>query len=332
MARFRSPHPLTLLVGCILVATILSYVLPAGEFERVDDAATGRRVVVAGTYHAVPRTPVGPFQALVAVPKGMADAAAVIFLVFLAGGAFTVVDKTGALRYAVDWLARRVDRREALVIPVVGVAFATAGALENTQEEIIALIPVLLVLTRRVGFDPLTAVAMSLGAAAVGSSFSPINPFQVGIAQKLAQLPLLSGAAFRLVFLALATGIWIWGTIRYAVAHRLGPHAATAAAPPPTPFGARQGIVLAVVLASFAAFVYGVMRLGWDFDQMSAVFFLMGVLAGGVGGPPRPGDAAGLVRGVCPLAVAPRLVRLARALFLPLGRGHNRDHLLQGVV
>ena len=331
MARFRSPHPLTLLTGCILVATILSYVLPAGEFERVDDAATGRRVVVAGTYHAVPRTPVGPFQALVAVPKGMADAAAVIFLVFLAGGAFTVVDKTGALRYAVDWLARRVDRREALVIPVVGVAFATAGALENTQEEIIALIPVLLVLTRRVGFDPLTAVAMSLGAAAVGSSFSPINPFQVGIAQKLAQLPLLSGAAFRLVFLALATGIWIWGTIRYAVAHRLGPHAATAAAPPPTPFGARQGIVLAVVLASFAAFVYGVMRLGWDFDQMSAVFFLMGILAGVIGGLRLEGTAQAFVEGFASMAFAAVLIGFARAIYVVLGEGHIVDTIVYGL-
>src|SRR5256885_832794 len=80
-----------------------------------------------------------------------------------------------------------------------------------------ALTYVLPVLTRRVGFDALTAAAMSLGAAAVGAAFSPMDPFQVGIAQKLAQLPLLSGSAFRLVFLALAVAIWIWGTIRYAV-------------------------------------------------------------------------------------------------------------------
>src|SRR5436189_206475 len=126
MTSFRFPHPLTLLVAGIFIATALTYVLPAGEYRRTLDAATGRP----------------------------------------------------------------------LVIPVVGVAFATAGALEHMQEEIIALIPVLLVLTRRVGFDALTAVAMSIGAAAVGAAFSPMDPFQVGIAQKLAQLPLLSGSAF----------------------------------------------------------------------------------------------------------------------------------------
>ncbi len=86
--------------------------------------------------------------------------------------------------------------RTILVIPIIALFFATGGALENMSEEIIALVPVLLVLTNRLGYRPIVAVAMSLGAAVVGSAFSPINPFQVGIAQKLAQLPLLSGGAF----------------------------------------------------------------------------------------------------------------------------------------
>ena len=67
MSRFRFPHPLTLLVAGIFIATALTYVLPAGEYQRVQDTATGRQVVVAGTYHAVARTPVGLFQALVAI-------------------------------------------------------------------------------------------------------------------------------------------------------------------------------------------------------------------------------------------------------------------------
>src|SRR4051812_18267423 len=113
----RFPHPLALLTGCILAAALASYVLPPGEYNRHPDAATGRTVVVAGTYHAVERRPVGPFQALVAIPQGLAEAASVVFLVFLTGGAFTVVDKTGALRQGVGWLVRRIESREALVIP-----------------------------------------------------------------------------------------------------------------------------------------------------------------------------------------------------------------------
>ena len=158
-----------------------------------------------------------------AIPRGMADAASVIFFVFLIGGAFTVVDETGALRQGVDWLVRRLGRTEALVIPAASLAFALGGVLDNMKEEIIALIPVMLLLARRLGYRPVIAVAMSLGAAAVGAAFSPINPFQVGIAQQLAQLQVLSGSVFRLAFLAAALAMWIWGTVRYCVRTRTAP-------------------------------------------------------------------------------------------------------------
>src|SRR5206468_4037640 len=118
MAKLQFPHPLTLLVGCIFVAAALSYILPAGQYERRDDPETGHQVVVAGTYKTVASSPVSPLQAFVAIPKGMADAASVILLVFLIGGSFTVVDQTGALGRAVDWLVVRLQHREALVIPI----------------------------------------------------------------------------------------------------------------------------------------------------------------------------------------------------------------------
>src|SRR4051812_41002850 len=212
MPPSRFPHPLALLTGCILVGALCSYLLPAGQYDRREDPVTGRTVVVAGTYHRVEQRRVGPFEALVDIPKGLAEAASVVFLVFLVGGAFTVVDETGALRQAVGWLVRRLQRREALVIPIVSLTFALGGALENMSEEIIALVPVLLLVTRRLGFDALTAVAISVGAAAVGASFSPINPFQVQIAQKLAGLPLLSGAGYRSIVMAIALALWIAGT------------------------------------------------------------------------------------------------------------------------
>ena len=171
---------------------------------------------MAGTYNEVDPSPVGFFEAIVALPRGMADAAEVIFLVFLIGGAFTVVDETGALKRGVTSLIRSLHGRDLLVIPVVSVFFATGGVVENMQEEIIPLVPVLLILTRRLGFTPMVAVAMSAGAAFVGSAFSPINPFQVSIAQRLAELPLGSGALFRIVFLVIALAFWIGMTMRYA--------------------------------------------------------------------------------------------------------------------
>ena len=333
MALARFPHPLTLLTGCILAAAIGSYVLPAGQYDRQADPATGRQVVIAGTYHHVERRPVGPFEALVAIPKGLTDAASVVFLVFLVGGAFTVVDETGALRQAVGWLVRRLHRRETLVIPIVSLAFALGGALENMSEEIIALVPVLLLVTRRLGFDALTAVAISLGVAAVGASFSPINPFQVQIAQKLAGLPLLSGSVFRVCVLAVALVVWIYGTWRHAVRTRVVPDEQDGAAPGETiALDARRVVVLLLVMTTFTVFVYGVMRLGWDFDQMSALFFAMGLFAGVIGGLGLGGTAQGFVTGFTSMAYAAMVIGFARAIFVVLDQGRIIDTVVNALV
>ncbi|HEX6534443.1 MAG TPA: Na+/H+ antiporter NhaC family protein [Gemmatimonadaceae bacterium] len=329
LARLRFPHPLVLLVACIVLAAALSWVLPAGAYARRADPVTGRSVVVAGTYHAVAPAPVGPFGTVVAIPRGLIDAASVVFFVFLVGGAFAVVDRTGALRTGVDWLARRLASRDVLVIPVVCLAFATAGALEHMQEEIIALVPVLLLLVRRLGFDELTGAAMSIGAAAVGAAFSPIDPFQVGIAQKLAELPLLSGWRFRVAFLAVALVLWIWWTMRHAVRARGAPSALPDAVP--TAGEGRRAIVLGLVLATFVAFVYGVLRLGWDFDQMAALFFAMGVVAGLIGGLGIAGTADALVEGFRSMTFAALIIGFARAIFVVLDSGRIIDTIVHAM-
>jgi len=331
VSGFKFPHPLVLLVAGLALAAAASWVLPTGQYERRDDPITGRRVVVAGTYHPVAASPLGPFRALVAIPKGMVDAASVIFFVFLIGGAFTVVDRTGALRSAVEWLVRRLERRDALVIPTACLVFALGGVLDNMKEEIIALVPVLLLLVRRLGFDPVTAVAASLGSAAVGAAFSPINPFQVGIAQQLAQLPLLSGAPFRVGFLLVALGIWIWGTMRYAVRTRAVQQAGARGAAAPPPPSARRGAVLVVVLATFACLVVGVLRHGWGFDQMAALFFAMGIVAGVVGGLGAGGTAAAFADGFTSMAYAALLIGFARAIYVALEEGHIVDTIVRGL-
>jgi uncharacterized ion transporter superfamily protein YfcC len=336
VARIRLPHPLILLVFCIIAAAALTWLLPSGEYDRRADKAAGREVVVAGTYHDVPPSPVRPFDALVAIPKGMADAASIIFYVFLVGGAFAVVERTGALSRLVEWLARRLASRGIWAIPIVGFAFAWGGILIQMQEELIAFVPVLLLLVRRLGFNALTAVAMSLGAAAVGASFSFINPFQVGIAQKVAQLPSLSGWQFRSVALAFAWLVWIGGTMRFARRSRNAPEAAAPAIPSvepaPVTAGWRQTVVLGIVIITFIVFVIGVEKFAWDFDQLSALFFLMGVLAGLVGGLGLGGTAEGYVEGFRSMAFAGLLIGFARGIYIVLDQGHVVDTIVHGLL
>jgi uncharacterized ion transporter superfamily protein YfcC len=261
----------------------------------------------------------------------MSDAASVIFYVFLVGGAFAVVERTGALGELVNRLVRGMEGRGLWVIPIVGFVFGWAGVLIQMQEELIAFVPVLLLLTRRLGFNALTAVAMSLGASAVGAAFSPINPFQVGIAQKVAGLQLLSGWQFRSVFLVLAWMIWTAGTMRFASRTRVAPAPPEPDGPGGTTAGPRQAVVLAIVVATFVAFVVGVTEFGWDFDQLSGLFFLMGVAAGLVGRLGVSGTADGYVEGFRSMAFAGLLIGFARAIYVVLNEGHVVDTIVHGL-
>ena len=259
----------------------------------------------------------------------MVDAAEVIFLVFLIGGAFTVVDETGALKRGVTSLIRSLRGRDLLVIPVVSVLFATGGVVENMQEEIIPLIPVLLILTRRLGFTPMVAVAISAGAAFVGSAFSPINPFQVSIAQRLAEVPLLSGAGFRIVFLVIALAFWIAMTMRYARRTRGSREAVDD--------GAAEGVrasdlgIFALVLATFVVVVVGMALWHWEFNELSAAFFIMGVIVGLLSGMRVSGTAEAYVRGFRGMAYAGILIGFARAIYVVLQDGRIVDTIVHAM-
>jgi uncharacterized ion transporter superfamily protein YfcC len=327
----RFPHPLALLVACILIAAALTWVLPAGEYQRVEDKETGRQVVVAGTYAPTESTPVGPFQALVAIARGMIEASSVIFYVFLVGGGFAVVERTGALTRLVNSLVAALSGRDLLVIPVAGLAFATGGLLIQMQEELIAFVPVLLLLTSRLGFNPLTAVAMSAGASAVGASFSFINPFQVGIAQKVAEVELLSGWQLRVAFLIPALAIWIGGTILYARRTRVAPASWAAPVEVGPAAGWRHGAILLTVVAAFVVFVVGVLKYHWDFDQLSAVFFLMGAVAGLLGGLRLNGTSEAFAEGFRTMAFAALLIGFARGIYVVLEEGQIVDTIVHGL-
>jgi uncharacterized ion transporter superfamily protein YfcC len=329
--RLRVPHPLVLLVGFVLAAAALTWVIPAGQYDRRQDAVTGREVVVPGTYRTVDSSPVGLTDALVDIPRGMGDAASVIFLVFLVGAAWTVVERTGVFGTVLDGLVTQLRGHDELVIPISCLLFATGGVLIQMQEELIAFAPILLLLVTRLGFNRVTAVAMSIGAAVVGATFSPIDPFMVGIAQKAAGLPLLSGSAFRIVFLAAALALYIWYTMRYAARTRTAAAPETAHETAAGAAGWRMRTILVLVVGCFALFVVGVLRWDWDFDQMSALFFAMGIVVGLLGRLGLEGTAKAYVDGFTSMAYAALLVGFARAIYVVMNQGHIVDTVVRGL-
>jgi uncharacterized ion transporter superfamily protein YfcC len=340
--RFRLPHPIVLLGAAVVVAAILTWILPAGQFDRRDDAATGRRVVVAGTYHRTERAPVGPFAAAVAVPRGFIAGADVIALVLLVGGAWVVVDRLGTLPAMVAWLVARFERRGLWVIPLVALFFGVMGALENMQEEIIPLVPVLMALGVGIGVDGITVVAMSAGAAMVGSAFGPTNPFQAGIALKLAQLPPFGLGGLRFAMLVTGLAIWIAWTMWHAARVRrdrreededvrLRPDA-TDLGGMTVAGGTRNALVMAVVLAPMALYVYGALRFDWGLNELSGAFLVGGIAAGLIGGFSLTQTVITYVEGMTTLLPAAMMVGLARSISLVLEDGRVVDTMLNAFV
>jgi uncharacterized ion transporter superfamily protein YfcC len=348
VTRFRLPHPLVLLLFAIGVAALLTWVLPAGEYDRRDDPVTGRRVVVAGTYHGVARSPVGPFAAIVAIPRGIMEAADVIALILLAGGAWVVVDRLGTLGRLVSALVGRLRNRGLLAIPILTAFFATMGALENMQEEIIPLIPVLLVLGTGLGIDAVSVVAMSAGAAMIGSAFGPSNPFQAGIALKLAEVPVTTAGGFRLALFVIAVALWIAWTMRYAARmralvgaslplgipelSRAGSAAPAAPSAGTAPLAAKDVLILLLISAPVVAYIYGSLRLGWGFNELSASFLIAGILAGLWGGLGVTGTTTAYLEGMQSMLPAAVLVGMARSISLVLSDGHVIDTILQSLA
>jgi uncharacterized ion transporter superfamily protein YfcC len=335
--RLSFPHPLIILVSCILVAGALTYIIPAGHYERSRNPSSGQETVVAGSYQREPSTPVGFWPMMLAVPRGIAAGAEVIASILIFGGTFCVVDRTGAFRAALLWLIGKTRRFPYLVVCLVGVAFAAGGAMDNMSEEIMALIPVMVFMAGRLGYSKIGAVAISTGCAVIGASFSPMNPFQVGIAQKVAEVPLLSGAWLRMLFLVPAVAFWITWVVRKTRGATPNPApdpaqtapAASGDAPASRRF--RYALILLLVLASFATMIYGIIRLGWDFNEMTALFFILGFAAGIIGLLGLGGTAAAFAEGAKEMTLAALIVGLARSVYLVLQDGHIIDTIIHGL-
>jgi uncharacterized ion transporter superfamily protein YfcC len=321
----------------ILVAGVLTHALSGGKYNRQTDPVTGRVTVIAGSYHPEAHVPVGIGGILLSIPKGFEAGADVIATILIFGGAFFIIDQTGAFKAMLLLLVGRFRKSRYLVLWMVGITFAIAGALDNTSEEIIALIPVLCFMASRLGYSKIGAIAISTGCAVIGASFSPMNPFQVAIAQKIAQVHLLSGSGLRILFSIPAVCFWISWVVRRTKSP------ATVGAVPGMVAGASIGtdtdpklsprhvIILCLVLASFAYMVYGIISLDWGFDEMTALFFALGLIAGWIGGLGMNGTATAFAAGVKEMILAAFVVGLARSVYIILENGNIIDTLIHGL-
>ena len=326
--KVRLPHPLVLLLGGVAIAALLTWILPAGTYERRIDEASGRALVVPGTYAKVEATPVGVLKAVLAVPRGIVAGADIILTILLVGGAFALLDTTGALGRLVGSLVGGATRPR-LVVVAICLLFSTLGALENMQEEIVALVPVLVVLSRGLGFGAVTAVGMSTGAAAIGAAFGPTNPFQTGIALRFSELPPLSQPTLRFALFAIAITIWIAWTVAMTSRDDVRPEMS---APVTEPATRRDVLMFLTAVLAFVPYVIGVMRFDWGFNELSALFLVVGFTIGLISGRDLSRTATDFLKGMETVLAASLFVGVARAISVVLTDGQVIDTIIYGLA
>jgi len=337
--RLRLPHTFVLLFALTAVAAALTWAIPAGEYARRE--VGGRRVVDPASYHRVAAEPAGLLDVLQAWPRGLEATASIVFYLFLVGGAFGVVQQTGALEAGIEALVRSPGARGERVIPLLVALFSLGGGTIGLAEEVLAFLPALVLLVRRLGYDDLLAGVIGLAGAGAGFAGAFLNPFTVGVGQAIAGLPLFSGMGYRLVVWSVLTAVTMAWIARAARRLRLpddaaAPGAAAPAAPAAPDAGAalsrRHAAVLLALLATVALLVAGALAWGWGLLELSALFVATGVVAGLAGGLGANRTAESFVAGAAGFAGAALVVGLARGVLVVLDGARVTDTILHALV
>ncbi len=200
----KIPNALVIIFAILVLMAILTWIIPSGVYDR-EILPNGREGVIAGSYHQIEKTDqmkVGFFDVFRAVPQGLVAAGSVVFVIFLAGGMFKVLDKTGAIENGIGIMIRTIERRK--ISKYVGLALVTAVfgffGVAIGFENLIAFVPVGIMVVLGLGFDLMTAASAVVGGLAVGFGTSPINAYTVGVAHEIADLPTFSGMGLRSIF------------------------------------------------------------------------------------------------------------------------------------
>ena len=331
------PHIYVLLFAIIVVCTILTWVLPAGEFDRVVNEATGRTVAVAGTFHTVKQSPVGIFQMFQSIYNGMCDAGSVTFFVFVSFASINIIIASGAFNGLVAGLLKVFKgKARVAIIPIfmfiVGIASSTIGLFE----EWFPFVPVFAGIAMAMGFDAVVGMAIVAFGAATGYSGAMMNPFTVGIAQGIAEVAPMSGTGYRFLCHMALLVVGSALTIRYALKVQADPSKSLVYGETGhitmseddvqnSPFGIREKLVLLILLGGIIAVVYGCKVYGWYFAELSAVFVIMGILSALVmgWGPNKIGELYS--KGFTDIAMACMMIGLARGILMVLQAGNIID-------
>lgn len=290
-----APNPIVIIICIILVSALASYIVPAGIFDRVTDSNSGRTIVAPSTFHYVDQSPITFFTLFKSLTLGIQGASDIIAFLLIIGGAFGIMEATGAIKSAMGTLVLKMRGKELLLIPVCMLIFTCGSAFAANEEEYLAFLPLILSICLAMGFDSLTALGIVFGSTGAGIAAGCTNAFTVGVAQGIAGLPVFSGIELRLVLLFILYIINATFVTLHARKVRMNPQASSVyeldrqrsevfEVDESEHLTVRHKLVLLIFLITIIVLVFGVIKYGFYIDELAALFLIMGISAGIVGG------------------------------------------------
>ncbi|MFD1928554.1 YfcC family protein [Sporosarcina siberiensis] len=341
--NFKAPTTTGLLMIIIVLVALLTYIVPAGQFERLMDDKTGRELIVADSFSYTEATPVGPGGVLASLFNGIVGASEIIAFVLIVGGVFGVIVKSGAINAALARLIHRLKGRESIFIIIAMTAFAIGGATFGMAEETLPFVAIVLAATIAMGYDRIIAVSIVVVGIYAGYSAGPLNPFNVGIAQAIAELPLFSGIGLRTILMIGGLIIAIHHTLKYAKKVKLDPKKSLLANETEKvetdlsildnlTMTKRHKWIMAVLGSSLVVLVFGVLKYGWYLAEISALMLLMGIVVGIIafnGSFNQFTDE--FMKGAADMTAAALIIGLSRAILVVMEEGQIIDTFVYAV-
>lgn len=316
----KVPHTYVIIAILIVLCAVLTWILPGGQYVTADDGTLSYEQT-----DAVPQT----WQVFSAVYHGFVKQAGIIVFILVVGGVFWLLNATGAVDAGIRRLIAGIGKKDKIVLVALTILFSLAGAVFGMSEETIPFVGIVVPLVVSMGYDAIMGLLVVYVASNIGFSSAFLNPFTVGVAQGMADLPLFSGMGYRLFCWGFLTILLCVFVVLYARKTRKAPaEVETLSAQPLT---ARQTWILAVLFLTIVALVVGVTCWGWYMPEITGLFLAMGILCGIIAGFPAGRIADEIVAGAKDILSAALVVGLASGIIVILQDGKVVDSILHAM-
>ena len=320
----KVPGTYTIIFAMILLSALLTWFVPGGEYVKGEEGTLSYRDV-----ESVPQL----FGVFTALYHGFVKQSGIIIFILIVGGSFWLLNSTGAISVGIGRFIRSVGRYHKVVLVAITLLFSLAGAIFGMSEETIPFVGIVVPLVVSMGYDAFLGMLIVYVAANVGFSSAFLNPFTVGIAQEMAELPLFSGMEYRLFCWAILTLLLILFVLFYAKSVYKAPQAAAEQQPfaAPQPMSAAQKIILIILFATIVLLVVGVTLWGWYMAEISGLFLAMGIVSGIVAGYDSGRISSEMIAGAKDILSSALVVGLASGIIVILQEGRIIDSILNSL-